>query len=207
MSEFEKRWNVEHSAELNLRRPSHFNLSLISIHSPLHGPCGTEPPPNAIDKEPYASDAQVGDMACSTSSLSFARMDARATKEDHPRRVGEIGAMHAVQEEACRRSVTLLGLVLVAAFALPGASALAQSLPPINLLGGQEKRKLTPEEQARQNQIDADYKAANSKVPTQKAPDPWGDMRQGPAASGPKASASTQNASPQKKKQSAQQPQ
>ena len=34
--------------------------------------------------------------------------------------------MNTVQEEVCRRSVTLLGLVLVAAFALPGASALAQ---------------------------------------------------------------------------------
>jgi hypothetical protein len=115
--------------------------------------------------------------------------------------------MNAVQEEVCRRSVTLLGLVLVAAFALPGASAFAQGLPPINLLGGQEKRKLTPEEQERQNQIDADYKAATSKIPAQKATDPWADVRQGPAASGPKASASTPNASAQKKKQSAQQPQ
>jgi hypothetical protein len=49
----------------------------------------------------------------------------------------------------------------------------------------------------------ADYKAANSKTPTQKAPDPWADVRQAPAGSGQKASASTQNASAQKKKQSA----
>jgi hypothetical protein len=122
--------------------------------------------------------------------------------------------MNTVQEEVCRRSVTLLGLVLVAAFALPGASALAQSsgggnpFMPKMSIGGEQKRKLTPEEEERQKQIDADYKAATSKIPAQKkAADPWADMRQGPAASGPKASASTQNASAQKKKQSAQQPQ
>jgi hypothetical protein len=129
--------------------------------------------------------------------------------------------MNAAREDACRRSMaerdaapekwlrTLLGLVLAAAFALPGASALAQDNPimPKFSIGDKEKRPLTPEEQERQKQIDADYKAANSKIPIQKAPDPWGDMRQGPAASGPKPSASTQNASAQKKKQSAQRPQ
>ena len=117
--------------------------------------------------------------------------------------------MNTVQEEVCRRSVTLLGLVLVAAFALPGASALAQENPfmPKMSIGGEQKRKLTPEEEERQKQIDADYKAATSKIPAQKKADPWADMRQGPAASGPKASASTQNAAAQKKKQSAQQPQ
>jgi hypothetical protein len=130
--------------------------------------------------------------------------------------------MNAAREDVCRRSVAerdagrekrlcaLLGLVLVAAFALPGASALAQENPfmPKMSIGGEQKRKLTPEEQERQKQIDADYKAATSKIPAQKkAADPWADVRQGPAASGPKASASTQNASAQKKKQSAQQPQ
>jgi hypothetical protein len=104
---------------------------------------------------------------------------------------------------------TLLGLVLAAAFVLPGASALAQDNPimPKLSIGGEQKRPLTPEEQERRKQIDADYKAATSKIPAQKAPDPWADVRQAPAASGQKASASTQNASAQKKKQSAQQPQ
>jgi hypothetical protein len=128
--------------------------------------------------------------------------------------------MNAAREDICRRSVagrdvahekwlrTLLGLVLAAAFALPGASALAQSNPimPKISIGGDQKRPLTPEEQERQKQIDADYKAATSKIPAQKAPDPWADVRQAPPASGQKASAS-QNASAQKKKQSAQQPQ
>ena len=129
--------------------------------------------------------------------------------------------MNAARENVCRRSVAerdaarekwprmLLGLVLGAAFALPGANALAQSNPfmPKMSIGGEQKRPLTPEEAERQKQIDADYKASISKIPTQKATDPWADMRQGPAASGPKASASTQKASAQKKKQSAQQPQ
>jgi len=129
--------------------------------------------------------------------------------------------MNAAREDVCRRSMagrdvanekwlrTLLGLVLAAAFVLPGASALAQDNPimPKLSIGGEQKRPLTPEEQERRKQIDADYKAATSKIPAQKAPDPWADVRQAPAASGQKASASTQNASAQKKKQSAQQPQ
>jgi hypothetical protein len=151
-------------------------------------------------------------------------MDGKATQG---RKVGEIGAMKAAREEdVCRRSVAerdaalekrlcvLLGLLLVAAFAMPGASALAQDsggggnpFMPKMSIGGEQKRKLTPEEEERQRQIDADYKAANSKIPTQKALDPWADVRQAPATSGPKASASTHNASAQKKKQSAQQPQ
>jgi hypothetical protein len=129
--------------------------------------------------------------------------------------------MNAAREDVCQRSVagrhavrqkrlrTLLGLLLTATFVLPEANALAQSNPimPKISIGGEQKRALTPEEQERQKQIDADYKAANSKIPTQKAPDPWADVRQAPAGSGQKASASTQNASAQKKKQSAQQPQ
>jgi hypothetical protein len=82
--------------------------------------------------------------------------------------------MNAAREDVCRRSVagrdvahekwlrTLLGLVLAAAFALPGESALAQDNPimPKLSIGGGQKRPLTPEEQERQKQIDADYKAA-----------------------------------------------
>jgi hypothetical protein len=127
--------------------------------------------------------------------------------------------MNAARQDVCQSSVagghaahekwlrTLLGLVLAIAFALPGVSALAQSNPimPKISIGGEQKRALTPEEQERQKQIDADYKAATSKIPAQKTPDPWADVRQAPAGSGSKASASTQNASAQKKKQSAQQ--
>ena len=110
-----------------------------------------------------------------------------------------------------RRLCTLPGLVLAAALVLPAASALAQDggnpLAPKLHLGGEEKRPLTPEEQERQKQIDADYKAATSKIPAQKTLDPWADVRQAPAASGQKSSVPTQSASAHKKKQSAQQAQ
>ena len=72
-------------------------------------------------------------------------------------------------------------------------------------LGGEQKRKLTPEEEEQQKKIDADYRAAARKIPDQKSADPWADVRQAPAGSGQKAS--TPNGSAQKKKQSAQQAQ
>ncbi len=103
---------------------------------------------------------------------------------------------------------TLFGLLLAAAFALPPASAWAQDgggLPlPKFTIGGEQKRKLTPEEEEQQKKVDADYKAATRKIPDQKTADPWADVRQAPAGQGQKASTSTQNASTQKKKQSAQ---
>ena len=128
--------------------------------------------------------------------------------------------MNSAQQDACQRGVAgsdathekwlrmLLGLELAVTFALPGANALAQRSPimPKFSIGG-DKRVLTPEEEEREKQIDADYKAANRKIPAQKAVDPWADVRQAPAGSGQKASAATKNASAQKKKQSAQQPQ
>jgi hypothetical protein len=109
---------------------------------------------------------------------------------------------------------TPLGLLLAAALVLPAASASAQEsggggggIPmPKFTIGGDHKRKLTPEEEEQQKRIDADYKAATKKIPDQKAPDPWADVRQAPAASGQKASPSTQSASA-KKKQPAQQAQ
>lgn len=108
----------------------------------------------------------------------------------------------------------LLGLLLAAAVALPGASALAQDggggggIPlPKFILGGEQKRKLTPEEEEQQKRIDADYKAATRKIPDQKSADPWADVRQSPAGSGQKASTASPNGSAQKKKQSVQQAQ
>ena len=93
-------------------------------------------------------------------------------------RRGSVAGRDGAREKWLR---ALLGLVLAAAFALPGAGALAQSpiMPKISI-GGEQKRALTPEEQERQKQIDADYKAATSKIPAQKAPDPWADVRQAP---------------------------
>jgi hypothetical protein len=66
------------------------------------------------------------------------------------------------------------------------ANASAQGLPPINLLGAQQKRPLTPEEQERQKEIDDNYKAAAKKIPDQKGSDPWADVRATPAVPAPK---------------------
>jgi hypothetical protein len=110
----------------------------------------------------------------------------------------------------------LLGLLLAASFVIPAPIACAQGiggggggnpLSPKLSLGGAEKRKLTPEEEEQQKKIDADYKAAASKIPAQKALDPWGDVRQAPAGSGQKTSSTTQNASAPKKKSPTQQAQ
>jgi hypothetical protein len=71
---------------------------------------------------------------------------------------------------------------LAGALALITANASAQTLPPINLLQGEQKRPLTPEEQERQKQLDDSYKAAAKKIPEQKANDPWADVRPTPTA-------------------------
>jgi hypothetical protein len=47
-------------------------------------------------------------------------------------------------------------------------------------LGGKEQKQLTPEEQEKQKQLDADYKAATNKIPNQVATDPWGGVRPTP---------------------------
>jgi hypothetical protein len=110
----------------------------------------------------------------------------------------------------------LLGLLLAASFFIPAPIAYAQGiggggggnpLSPKLSLGGAEKRKLTPEEEEQQKKIDADYKAAASRIPAQKALDPWGDVRQAPAGSGQKTSSTTQNASAPKKRSPTQQAQ
>src|SRR3974390_1032724 len=132
-----------------------------------------------------------------------------AAREDAWRR--RVVSRDAVREKPLRR---FLGWLLAAALVLPAPMAFAQDsggggnpIMPKFSIGGEQKRKLTPEEAERQRQIDADYKAATSKIPAQKTPDPWGDVRQAPAGSGQKASGSTQNASAQKKKSPTQQAQ
>jgi hypothetical protein len=50
-------------------------------------------------------------------------------------------------------------------------------MPPINLLGEEQKRPLTPEEKKQQKKLDDNYKAAAKKIPDQKAGDPWADVR------------------------------
>jgi hypothetical protein len=69
---------------------------------------------------------------------------------------------------------------LAGALALMTANASAQGMPPINLLGAEQKRPLTPEEQEQQKKLDDNYKAATNKIPNQKANDPWADVRPTP---------------------------
>ena len=79
-------------------------------------------------------------------------------------------------------------LLLAVALALLTGTASAQNpLMPSVSLGGGQKRQLTPEEQERQKQIDNDYKAATSRVPDQKANDPWAAIRPAPSTPSPKA--------------------
>ena len=78
-------------------------------------------------------------------------------------------------------------LLLAVALALLTETASAQNpLMPGLSLGKEEKRKLTPEEQERQKQLDQDYKAATKKVPDQKAIDPWASVRPTPTVAAPK---------------------
>ena len=78
-------------------------------------------------------------------------------------------------------------LLLAVALALLTGPASAQNpLMPGISLGKEQKRKLTPEEQEQQKQLDQDYKAATKKVPDQKATDPWASVRPTPTVPAPK---------------------
>jgi hypothetical protein len=67
----------------------------------------------------------------------------------------------------------------------PDSSSSGNPFMPSMSLGAKEKRQLTPEEQEKQKQLDADYKAATKKIPDQKAStDPWGSVRPAPTGKG-----------------------
>ena len=80
-------------------------------------------------------------------------------------------------------------LLLVGALVLPTGSASAQQLGPgINTSLQKEPKKLTPEEQKSQEELDKNYKAAQKKIPVKKQADPWADMRSSPTSSASKKS-------------------
>ncbi len=64
----------------------------------------------------------------------------------------------------------------IAVAVLTGSAAAQMPMPSISL-GKDEKRKLTPEEQAAQDARDKAYKAELNKIPEKKANDPWGNLR------------------------------
>ncbi|MGC2080667.1 MAG: hypothetical protein WA728_32565, partial [Xanthobacteraceae bacterium] len=69
----------------------------------------------------------------------------------------------------------------------PSSSSGSNPLTPGMSLGGKEQKHLTPEEQEKQKQLDADYKAATKKIPDQKAAaDPWASVRPSPTVAPPK---------------------
>ena len=76
--------------------------------------------------------------------------------------------------------------------ALLAGAAYAQNssgnpLTPSFSLGGDQKRKLTPEEQEKQNELDNAYKSATNKIPDKKTgSDPWAAVRPSAPAPAPK---------------------
>jgi hypothetical protein len=115
--------------------------------------------------------------------------------------VKEVGVMNAVREDVfrnnaaqqvlalCKSAGKLLRVLLsVVVLALPATNVFAQGNPimPKFSLQGDQKRPLTPEEKERQKRLDAEYKAATSKIPDQKRGDPWADVRPAPSASASK---------------------
>jgi len=79
----------------------------------------------------------------------------------------------------------LIAAVAIIAVLTGTASAQSPFTPSLSL-GGDTKRKLTPEEQAKQNAIDQAYKSATAKIPDRKSNDPWADVRPASPAPSPK---------------------
>jgi hypothetical protein len=73
-------------------------------------------------------------------------------------------------------------LLLAGALVLLTERASAQMMPGMNQPIQKEQKRLTPEEQERQKQLDQDYKAATNKIPDQGPADPWADVRPSPTA-------------------------
>jgi hypothetical protein len=66
---------------------------------------------------------------------------------------------------------------------LTGVAAAQLPMPGISL-GGDNKRKLTPDEIAKQKATDSAYRAALDKIPEKKTTvDPWGNIRSAPSTS------------------------
>jgi hypothetical protein len=69
-----------------------------------------------------------------------------------------------------------LGAFVIVAV-LTGAAAAQLPMPGISL-GRDDRKKLSPEEQAAQDARDRAYKAELNKIPEKKSNDPWGNIRE-----------------------------
>ena len=86
-------------------------------------------------------------------------------------------------EVLSRRSVALAagGAIMLALLPVGAAAQIPMSMPM-----GRNKPELTPEQQAKQKELEKAYKAAKEKIPEKNPADPWGGIR---PASGATASA------------------
>ena len=107
-------------------------------------------------------------------------MPVRWTKRD-----GHCVMEHCVMEVAQNTLRKLIQAAAVIAFVAGSVPTHAQFMPSISLQG-EPKRKLTPEEQEKQDALDKAYKSATTKIPDKKANDPWATVRSQPAAPAPK---------------------
>jgi len=71
-------------------------------------------------------------------------------------------------------------LSLSVTLTLLSGSASAQITPGVNTPLQKEQKKLTPEEQKYQEELDKNYNAAQKKIPDQGPADPWGGVRPAP---------------------------
>jgi hypothetical protein len=77
--------------------------------------------------------------------------------------------------------MTMLRKLILAAFVLGLGADTALAQMPMGLsLGHNDKPQLTPEQRAKQKEIDDAYRAATAKIPSKKVTDPWGDVRPTP---------------------------
>jgi hypothetical protein len=87
---------------------------------------------------------------------------------------------HLTQSLLLSVALSLLSGNAFAQIGGPSSSSGSNPFMPGMSLGGKEQKQLTPEEQEKQKQLDADYKAATKKIPDQKSTDPWGGVRPTP---------------------------
>ena len=80
-------------------------------------------------------------------------------------------------------TLSLLSGSAYAQIPAPSSSSGNPFMPGMSL-GGKEQKQLTPEEQERQKQLDAEYKKATNKIPDQKGADPWSGVRPTPTVKG-----------------------
>jgi len=103
--------------------------------------------------------------------------------------------MSVVASNLARNALRLLLPAVIVALLTGAASAQitigsgsngGSPMPGLSLGNDNGKRKLTPEEQQKQDELDQAYKAATRKIPDQKPGDPWATVRPSAPTPAPK---------------------